>query len=358
VIPVFHPTPANRWGDPPTESEPEDTTHQTTLADTAPTENIPLPEGMGAVGDLVSCAVDFLSITTGHAADPASLAAVLVLETTDPEPGGATKGFEVSESRSLVGVSSIWRKTGPYQASKRFGLDYECWEFPEAAAAHIVTRIPAGKAWYATRVDVAFDFKCHADCTADHVAACLRDHHMQLGIKPGVCGEGDVNTRFIGGKRSDVRLRIYRKDLEDPAFAQFNGPTLRVEIIFKGDRAVVFGSWFVLDPESAMLGASDMVHDVCGFRPLVGGAEWPQLVNPAPSDQAQIYMHFLKQNGGYIAALHDVGIDVAADAKRAGVASGTGLQRKRYRQRVKALRAAGPGDVADLAVLWLRGKVC
>jgi len=354
---VFEPPAANRGVERSGESYHEQNTQQATLGECEQGENTPLPEGMAAVGKVLSCDVDFLSVTVSHAEDLGGDGACLLAHTTLVRKGGA-KHFGASETRSLDGKAGILRKMQPSIASKRWGMKYECWEFPGVASSRVVQLLAGRGGAKCSRIDVCFDLPCHPDFTADHWAELVKPHHEHLGFKDGVVGVGGVNTRYIGVQSSDKQIRIYRKDLKDPAFAEFVGPTLRVEIVFRADQAVLFWQLFQSDPEVAKLAASSVIHAMTGFQPLPGHAEFPVFVRPEPFDEAQKVLVFVRQNGPQALAWHDAGIDVVALAREAGVVTKNRTAVDRHKERVLAVRdAGGAAAVAALTLRLLRGHL-
>ena len=307
-------------------------------------------------GHLVSAAVDWLSVTVGAAEDVGSVGAALVAATTLEEPGRAQTGFRASERRQCLG-GTCYRKRDPHQPSKRWGERYESWEWSGGpaswAAGFLRGRWPELKP---TRVDIAFDFSCGSAFTADDFAAAVEDHHESRGVSGGVAGQGGVNTRYIGASTSEVRIRVYRKDLQDPSFAEFIGPTLRVELVLKGDRALAWWSLWDQDEEAAKQAASSLVHDYTGFRPLAGDHGWPELELPAASDEAERLALFVNQHGPQLVAWHQAGVDVVALAKSSGVATKNRTAAHRLRKRVQAVLAVGASEIVAIARSMLQRR--
>ena len=305
---------------------------------------------------LVNASVDWLSVTVGAADDLASVGAALVAATTLEEPGRPQAGFRASERRQCLG-GSCYRKRDPHQPSKRWGELYESWEWSGGpaswAAGFLRGRFPALKP---TRVDIAFDFSCGAEFTSDDFAAAVEDHHDSRGVSGGVSGQGGVNTRYIGASTSEVRIRVYRKDLQDPSFAEFIGPTLRVELVLKGDRALAWWSLWDQDEEAAKQAASSLVHDYTGFRPLAGDHGWPELELPAASDEAERLALFVNQHGPQLVAWHQAGVDVVALAKSSGVATKNRTAAHRLRKRVQAVLAVGASEIVAIARSMLQRR--
>ena len=99
-----------------------------------------------------------------------------------------------------------------------------------------------------SRVDVAFDFCCSSELVPELVAdhAAVQEHCEVRGIQAdGVSGAGGVFTRYIGSRKSDAFVRIYRKDKQNEILGELLGPVLRVELVMRNDLARAW--WRVWD---------------------------------------------------------------------------------------------------------------
>lgn len=319
-------------------------------------------EGGIGLRTLISASVDWLSVTVGPSEDAGSVGAYLMTLSTLDEPGRPQRGFKQSERRAVIG-GYAWRKWDPYVRSERWGDRYESWECSGSPASSMSMHLRGRAPVKPTRVDVAFDFQCDEDQTSDAVAEAMRERHEARGLTSGVSGQDGVNTRYIGAASSDYRVRIYRKDLQDPAFRDLiDVPVMRVELVLKADRAWAWWTLWDCDMDRALAAASSFVHEVTGLRPLPGEHGWPELVMPDGADVAGQLAMFIEQHGSLLATMQAAGVDVVALAKdhaawSAGRPGPAGRQaRSRMLARTRAVREVGADVLASMVASILRQR--
>jgi hypothetical protein len=201
-----------------------------------------------------------------------------------------------------------WRRWEPVTASKRYGKSYESWEWSGAAADHAAAFL-VGKDAQPSRLDVAWDFAVAEGLMSGQVVKPLAAFARKRGIKPGSSGHGGVYTRYLGSPSSDRRLRIYRKDLQDPATLLDLGPVMRVELVVKGARARALWS-VVADREAFYAAAAGHVLQMTG-RAVQGDVAPPPLVEvTADADLAQMVLAFVKQHGFTLKVMQMFGVNL------------------------------------------------
>lgn len=305
------------------------------------------------VGNLISVGVDFLTVTVGAAnATPDSVGTYLCDATRFLEEGKPLLGFARSELRQCLG-GECWRRMEPHQSSKDFGLDYESWEASGEAALGLAFDLRGRGKVRPSHIDIAFDFSVKDAMTADVFWHLVEPWSRRKGFKPGISGEDDVNTRYIGGKTSEKRIRIYRKDKQDAGFAEFFGTVLRVELILKGDHARRWWRLYDRDEDAAKRAAGTIIHGMTGFRPVEGSEALPELEKPAGLADAQQLALFIEQHGARLLAYDAAGVDVLELARTAGVTRRNRMAESRFRKRVRSLLAAGAAQVVAMARLLL-----
>lgn len=292
--------------------------------------------------------VDYLTITI-----PASQAEIMLEGTNSDQPGYAKDGFKQSEQRTTpLGV--VFRRFEPRVASKAHGYEYESWLFPGPQAAtgvDLAKSIPGSKP---SRIDFAFDFSVDLTTTSDDVLESFRDHFEGKRLTDGISGQGGINTRYIGSASSLRRVRIYRKDLEDQAYAKLHGPTVRVELVLKGEHAEYLWHRYTEHGEDVATSvAVSHLYDLAGLR-LKGSGDLPGLVPVAASAPAEKLAMWVQQNGATLVALCDAGIDLKklCDMHAANQNRQAKYRRKR---RENEIRHAGTKSVEHLAELIIKG---
>jgi hypothetical protein len=258
--------------------------------------------------------LDFLTVSV-----PTEVGKGIEIRTQFEEEGHAGKGFRRSQRRMCPG-GFCWRRSDPREASKDFGLDYESWQFPSGAALFAGDYL-IDKRCRPSYLDVAFDICVDPSMTADRFIECVRPFtKLSLGVQ----GENDVNTRYIGARDSDRRIKVYRKDLQKGLlFAEEFGPILRVELTLKDQYARQWWIAFKADKALAWAAAAQTIRSMCGASIGSDFATLPPLPKLDPqADIAQQIFTFMRQNGSMIYALHACGIDlgtrISSQVRRGG----------------------------------------
>jgi hypothetical protein len=163
-------------------------------------------------------------------------------------------------------------------------------------------------------VDVAFDFEVPDSETACRFWRRIEPYVRSKNITPGVSGQGDVLTRYVGSRRSTQRVRIYRKDYEECALYGALGlpPVLRIELELHEERAADFWSQYALAPESAYAMAAGKIHDLTGAAVQDEHTEWTTFERPEAFDVTQLVLAFVNQYGDLVSDLEASGVDVVA----------------------------------------------
>lgn len=178
-----------------------------------------------------SCNVDFLTVTIGS--EPAEK---LLESTVIVQNGRGDKGFCKSDQRERSGFL-FWRSYEPYSESEKYGRNYESWSCAGSDSPKFARwLISSGVYCRASRIDLAYDCRCDKKLSAaevgDLIAAFAVDHRdLKMGGAETRTRDGVVKTVYVGGQTSEKRIRIYRKDLEEPEAV--DGPTMRFELVGK-----------------------------------------------------------------------------------------------------------------------------
>jgi hypothetical protein len=307
--------------------------------------------------ELLGAHLDFFRLTVSNADD-----ARLCSWTAPDEPGRKTQGFGRSEQRTSP-HGPCWRKWEPVQASNAFGQKYASWEWDGEhargtadAVRGIVETTPR-----VTRADVAFDLSVPDDVTPDQLIdeiedptrrgyTRLRDGHRR---EIGISGGGGVHTRYVGSRASPVRIRIYRKDIEDATW--LHGPTLRIELQLTEEAAQAYGRKLLhLGESGALAGAAAIIEHVTGWRVADCEGEIPDLVPPEGSDIASSLLAVLKQAGPTLAMLIDAGLDVVALLREAAAQAGR-MTQHRQKKRAETVHPIA-AELQALLFACLRGE--
>lgn len=296
-------------------------------------ETVETRTNRGFVGRPSGVGVDWLSMTLA-----AEVAAELVIQTELVEVGKGKEGFRQAERRAMMG-GEAWRRFEPVTASRRWGLAYESWEW-DGPSAGWPAEWCRGRDCRPSRVDVAFDFSVPDGVSADDVFESMREEVQRRELLVGISGQGGVNTRYIGGKESERRIRIYRKDLEDEAWALQFGPTVRIELILRGDVAEDWWDGWSISREGALREAAGHVFEMTGCEVL---ADWEvptglQRVRES-FEVAAAFKWVIRQYGAVLDVAFECGVDlVSLVAERAAKSGRAGRWRRdRLRRAVEAV---------------------
>lgn len=190
-------------------------------------------------------------------------------------------------------------------------MRYETWEGCGTAGeslAKFAKHIPGQP----TRLDVAFDFAVPEDYLSDHLAEIIEPHIRRKRLTPGVSGQGNRNTRYVGSIQSERRIKIYRRDFKDPTLREEFPPLLRVELELRKRQARSIWPWFRHSREKMLSGAAAHILDMTGLRVMHDSEDMPDLV--ATSDRtkgAKKLSQFIQQNWTMLSAIIDNGIDIS-----------------------------------------------
>jgi Replication initiation factor. len=301
--------------------------------------------------------VDFLTLTAGEEA-----AQTLLTVTEHREPGNPGRGFGASESRDCLG-GWCWRRWSPSQPSRDFGTVYESWEWASAVAGSMLAHggVPLS-GWRATRLDIAFDFSVPAEFMPEDFLARVEALGTLPDLKPGVSGQGAVNTRYLGSKDSPRRARIYRRDLREDGgmlIADAFGPTLRLECVLRDEHADALcalwrGGGGGPAERSQAFAAAARTHlaDLTGMN-LGDLAELPSIRVLPDLDATQQLLAFVEQHASMLDICARMGVPLAElAADRVEVASKQG--RSTHRRRLAEWASVDVASVVE-RVRWALG---
>lgn len=257
--------------------------------------------------NVFAVSVDWLTASVGD-----DVAGMLLDWSGFEREGGTPSGFKRSELRTCPG-GQVWRRWEPRQPSKAHDLAYESWEWSgeSSICGAKLLRLHVARP---SRVDVCFNLSISAGLTADQVLEHARPHFESQGLTDGISGHGGINTRYIGSKASPRRIRIYRKDKQDQAWAHLYGSTIRIEIELKDEHARNWWKVWAEDEQKAYAVAAGHIEQMSGYR-LMETEDVPELVKVEEAAPAARLAQFIKQHAGTLLANADAGIDVMALAR-------------------------------------------
>lgn len=284
------------------------------------------------MGEELGRGVDALTITV-----PLSTAAFLCTQTVMDEPGGSRAGFVRSEKRMCMG-GFCWRRWEPRQECKAWGRSYESWDWAGSEAmpfAHVL-RAHEGRP---SRADVKWDFQCSPDLVPRDLAELVRGRCVAyLGPEPfELAGPERTCTVYVGSRKSDRFIRIYRKDLQDAAVKLMLGPVMRVELVQKDDCVRGWWSAWCEDEGRGYAAAAAVVEKVTGLRVQDEVGDVPELVMPEESDDVVKLIQLVEQYGPTIAKYQAAGVPLL-DLARAHVRRLNKFSASRWRRQVEQLR--------------------
>lgn len=274
----------------------------------------------------------------------------------EEEGTGRADGFRRSERRLTYG-GRCWRRLEPVTASRAYGLAYESWEW-DGAPADLAAKFLRGREGKPSHLDVAFDFEVPDELTADVVAASIAEHVKRQGLKPGINGEGEDRTHYVGARTSERRLRIYRKDLQkgDLWRAMNLPPVLRVELIAKKRVShALWQKWCDCD-EAFYVACAGEVERLSGLLVQAEFEHLPVLSMPDELEPAAQFAQFIEQYAGQLTLWDEAGIDVMAFAREHASwrHDASRLVRSRQRRRASSFRSFDLAYFAELVRSLLR----
>lgn len=294
---------------------------------------------------LSGASIDYLTLTI-----PDQSSDILTTATDYDRPGYGNEGFRASEYRTFHG-GVCFRRMEPVSESKQHGLGYESWRFPgpnAAPAAIIAKQIEGAKPSY---IDFAFDFTCTEEDLSDHVIDACRQHVEQSGFSIGISGKDNTNTRYVASKTSDRRIKVYRKDLDDKAYAALHGPTLRVEVTLKAEHAAnIWHIYVEQGQDKAFACAAAHIKHMTGLEVADTIGTIPELVHVDQSSAAALLAQNIKQNASWIHAALRAGVNLP-ELIALVVEQQSPVARSRMNRRKRDIQAAGAEHVQHLAAL-------
>jgi hypothetical protein len=170
----------------------------------------------------------------------------------------------------------------------------------------------------------------------------------------GRAGDSGVFTHYVGSANSERRIRMYRKDLQDDGVLFQFGPTLRVEVVLKGDHAKAAWVQYENDADSLARVCAGHVEQMTGHAVQSESLEPMPLVLPEVELSSSLFA-LMKQHGSTLAACASVGIDVQTLARAAADASSDRSQCA-WRRRVEGWRALDVDAVVSMVLDRLAGN--
>ncbi len=254
-----------------------------------------LIHGSQSRGEAIGRSVDWLTGTV-----PVHVGQVLTAQSEVYEPGFARHGFRLSEQRAVLG-GVAWRRWDPTQASEQWGTAYESWEFPSDSARWGASFL-RGRDCRPSRVDVAWDYQVPESFTPDDLVQLIAPHVADRGLTLGISGQDGRNTRYVGSASSKRRIRVYRKDWQQPMW--LFGPTLRVELVMRHEQAQAWWRVWDRDEDAGYAAAAGHVLDMAGVEVQQAGPV-PELEPVEGADEAGELFQFLEQHGPRLLAWHE-----------------------------------------------------
>lgn len=252
----------------------------------------------------------------------------------------------------VTGFAKLVRKRMPLVESKRWGREYESIDASGAGADCFAQQMSGlvGEESRASRIDFAFDLSCASGFTPEMFVASIKGRLEEQGLTERIAGTNGVNTCYVGAVGAGREIRIYRKDREDAEYGYYHGPTLRIELIDRDERADQLWQTYRVDREAAYALAVAHIEALTGFQiEGQGFADVPALTAPAASDVVEKVVQFAKQYGPFIASCTRAGIDLAAiSAKQAENCSKSSARRSRLLE--EEIKLAGAESVTERAL--------
>lgn len=297
---------------------------------------------------LIGAGIDFLTVTV-----PGGEARDLIERTHFSSSGNPRPGFGSSEERLVLG-GTAWRRWDPHQPSKDFGDDYESWEASGVASIDLA-RMALGITSRATRQDYAFDFQCSPDLMPRDLLPIIRPHLETIGVEPHFAGPESSCTVYIGSMSSSRRVKIYRRDLKDPALL-LDGfpPQLRIEVTLADDLGRALWARRKSHGSDGLGVAATHIAHMIGWSVYDDAEPVPEPAEASEdADAAQMLLTFIEQHSSMLSLLADAGVDIIrlADA-RIAVLSRAG--RDRHRKRAEKFSQIHPEEVARIVLNRIR----
>lgn len=292
---------------------------------------------------------DFCTVTLSKPS-----AATLIRLTRPHESGSPRPGFKASERRLCLG-GFVWRRWHPLQTSKSYGDDYESWE-TEGEASRWLMDAALGEDSRASRQDYAFDFGVESLMPRD-LLPLFRPRLEALGIEPHFAGPESSCTVYIGSRQSDRRVKIYRRDLKDPALLHDGfPPMLRIELELRGQMGHALWRHRQLTGTDGLDVACTHIAHLTGYRVAEDAVPLPSPLEASPeSDTAQMVFQFVQQHASMIDAADRAGVDLTRLA-RARLASFSRDALHRHAARCSKFLEVDSGAVESAVLGLLRSR--
>lgn len=290
---------------------------------------------------LTGAGIDYLTVTV-----PEITAEVLISKTGDDEPGTAGRGFRESEKRMCMG-GFCWRRWNPITSSKRWGTEYETWEFAGVTAfdpARYLLDHPSKP----SRIDIAFDYQVPSDFYPIELEALIQDHVESRGAKIWYAGERKKQTIYVGSRKSDRQIRIYRRDEKNPLLAAEGHHILRVELTLKREPAEAIWELMRQGGTNGQPQAAAHILEMIGYAPCDEVAEIPELLRSDEDTEAvQMLLQFVTQNAVMLKACSVCDIDLANLATTKIDRSRNRMNQSRLAQKVQVMGLIDPDHLQE-----------
>jgi hypothetical protein len=304
--------------------------------------------GFAVTDERARVGVDALTVTMGSETDE-----WLEVRTDLGRVGTPQKGFRGTEERAWIG-GTYWRKWGPSQPSKRWGMDYVTCEWKGPGSAYAARELKGRPDTRPSRVDVAFDFDVEDHVRAETVIEVCRPHMRERRITEGHTGEGQVWTYYAGAASSDLRVRIYRRDLKDKALAFQQGPILRIELVMKDAYASRWWQAWAADQDQAYAAAAHYIERLTGLKVQEHRAELPPAEADPDAETAQRVFEFIQQHASMVRMADELRIDLAKLAKLQA-AKWSKQTRHEHKKRMHATGGVTGEDVERWCIEMIEG---
>lgn len=331
---VAHPPLANRGGD----------SQQTTNNDPISTRYPYVEPGR----ELLWKGVDFFGATV-----PPGIAASLVDHMVQCTDGKALRGFERSAEYLCPG-GKLWRRWEPVTASPRWGKAYEYLEAAASPSEWLAERLAASVSEIrSTRLDLATDWIADGCPAPVDLVRQFADHNNRTrnGVVCHVRGGGPdwKHTWYVGAPGAERRLRIYRKDVEDPGLYFEPDPDgeyrqgvaiMRVELELRTPHAhPMYELWSAGEPATWSAFGRHFFDLTGATLPLPVG-DIPPVERRSNVEAIQTLFHLFRSYAPQLDTMYEVGFDVGEIARFVAEKPQDRSNAKRRKRWKRSLQAA------------------
>lgn len=223
------------------------------------------------------------------------------------------KGFKEHQMRKGRWDELIQRHLSPEVKSARWGKTYELWVWTGGNAQFCKDTIPAEELKHdrkCTRIDCAFDIACEESLEPERLIKDWQDHCDARNITTGPDGQGcrQTWTWYVGARGSDRRIRVYRKDKENPAWAM--GATMRIELELHRQESNALFWYYERDIEKMWGMAVAHIEDMTGFRISSDVGSIPETENKKPVELSSSLASLVMQYGSILEVIARNKIDI------------------------------------------------